>query len=343
MSGSIIVCHPLAGRGRGAAAAPTAPLTVDLGAGAPADTALVGGKAAGLERLMAAALPCPAAFCVTTAALEHYLDDASLRGRLATLVAAADFGELRTIAFEAQLPAQLVEEIAAATERLRARAAGVRLLAVRSSAADEDAGSHSFAGLHETQLGVPLKGVGAAVRKCWASLWSRQAVAYRAQRGLPLAEASMAVVVQALVPASVSAVAFTVNPLTGADDEVLVHATCGLGPTLVDNEVTPDIAIIDKRSLAVRKRDVGDKHMRIDPRAAGGVVRSRSASTAPALCDDQLVELARLAIETEHRLGTPVDVEAALAGIWQLVQARPITTLDADADADAGPTSFAAA
>lgn len=339
MSGSIIVCESVAGRRPASTAAPTVPLTVDLGAGAPADSALVGGKAAGLERLMAAALPCPAAFCVTTAALERYLDDAGLRARLAALIAGDGFGELRTIAFEAPLPAQLVAEIAAATERLRARAAGVRLLAVRSSAADEDAGSHSFAGLHETQLGVPLRGVGAAVRKCWASLWSRQAVAYRAQHGLPLAEASMAIVVQALVPASASAVAFTADPLTGADDEVLVHATCGLGPTLVDNEVTPDVAIVDKRTLAVRTRDVGDKHMRLDPRAAGGLVRSRSASTAPALSDDELVELARLAIATERRLGAPVDVEAALAGSWQLVQARPITTLVATA----GPTSSAAA
>jgi rifampicin phosphotransferase len=302
-------------------------IVADLGAGTPAPVSLVGGKAAGLERLMAASLPCPPAFCVTTAALDAYLDDGGLRERLAALVAERDFRALRSIAFEAELPARLVEAIAGATERLRSRLPGVELLAVRSSAADEDAGSHSFAGLHETQLGVPFGGVGAAVRKCWASLWSEAAIAYRGEHGLPLAETSMAVVVQALVPASASAVVFTANPLTGDGDEVLVHATCGLGPTLVDNEVTPDVAILGKRDLALRQLDVGDKHLRIDPRAAGGVVRSRRAGEVPALSEAQLSELAALAVEAERRLGTPVDIEAALSERWQLIQARPITTL----------------
>jgi len=329
MSEASIVCDVVIGD-----TVATAPqLVVDLGSGAAADIALVGGKAMGLQRLMAASLPCPAAFCVTTAALESYLDDTGLRPRLGALLAAAPdeqaFRELRSIAFEEELPPPLLEALAEATDRLRSRHPGSELVAVRSSGADEDSGSHSFAGLHETQLGVPLKGVGAAVRKCWASLWSEGAIAYRTECGLPLAETAMAVVVQALVPASTSAVVFTANPLTGDSTEVVVHATCGLGPTLVDNEVTPDVAILGKRDLAVRQLEVGDKHLRVDPRAAGGLVRSRRNGDAPALSADELVELAKLAIEVERRLGTAVDVEAALGERWELIQARPITTLDA--------------
>lgn len=313
-----------------------APPVVDLAQDGLAATPLVGGKAMGLQRLMNASLPCPPAFCVTTAALEAYLDEGRLRERLAALIAAVPderaLRELRSIAFEAELPAALVAGLADATERLRARAPGVELVAVRSSAADEDSGSHSFAGLHETQLGVRLEGIGAAVRKCWASLWSPAAIAYRMENGLPVAETPMAVVVQALVPAKASAVVFTANPLTGDAGEVLVHATCGLGPTLVDNEVTPDVAIVAKRDLAVRSLEVGDKHLRIDPRGAGGLVRSRRAGDAPALTEAELVGLARLAVEAERRLGAPVDIEAALSDGWQLIQARPITTLDAVED-----------
>ena len=304
---------------------------VDLAPGTVTGTALVGGKAMGLQRLMAASLPCPPAFCVTTAALDGYLDERGLRERLATLIGALPDGraerELRSIAFEAELPGALIAELADAIERLRSRLPGVELVAVRSSAADEDSGSHSFAGLHETLLGVPLAGVGAAVRKCWASLWSEAAIAYRSENGLPVAETTMAVVVQALVPARASAVVFTANPLTGDTGEVLVHATCGLGPTLVDNVVTPDVAVLCKRDLVVRRLDVGDKHLRIDPRAAGGLVRSRRAADGPALSEAELVELARLSVEAERRLGAPVDVEAALGERWQLIQARPITTL----------------
>ena len=133
------------------------------------------------------------------------------------------------------------------------------------------------------------------------------------------------------MPAKASAVVFTANPLTGDAGEVLVHATCGLGPTLVDNEITPDVAIVGKRDLAIRSLEVGDKHLRIDPRATGGLVRARRGGDGPALSDAELAELARLAVEAERRLGAPVDVEAALSDRWHLIQARPITTLGAAA------------
>ena len=114
-------------------------MIVDLGSGA--DGSLVGGKARGLQRLLDAGLPCPPAFVVTTAALDAYLG-----GRPGS----------PTAAYEAELPVALEAELAAAVARLRERAPGVELVAVRSSAADEDGGEHSFAGLHETRLGVPL-------------------------------------------------------------------------------------------------------------------------------------------------------------------------------------------
>jgi pyruvate,water dikinase len=307
------------------------PLVIELGSGAAREAAHVGGKALGLERLLGAGLPCPPAFCVTTAALEAYLARGELRSRLASLLAAAPdpaaLRELKTLAFEEELPAELGEGLAAATDGLRDELPGLELLAVRSSAADEDGAAHSFAGLHETELGIPLRGVEAAVRKCWASLWSEGSIAYRREHGLALGEASMAVVVQALVPAAASAVAFTANPLSGSSDEVMVQATGGLGPTLVDNEVTPDTAVIAKEDLAIKQLEIGDKHLRIDPRPAGGVVRSPAAGDAPALPEEEFRALAELALEVERQLGTAVDVEAAFHERWYLIQARPITTL----------------
>jgi len=310
---------------------PAAPLVVELGTGEAQDARVVGGKALGLERLMGASLPCPPAWAVTTAALDRYLDADGLRGRLAALLTrAADEDarrELRTVAFDQELPPEVDAALTDATRRLAERLPGLELLAVRSSAADEDGTDHSFAGLHETELGVPLRGVAGAVRKCWASLWSPASVGYRAQHGLPPAEASMAVVLQALVPADASAVVFTANPLTGATDEVVIQVTRGLGPTLVDNQVTPDTAVIAKGDLGLTSFEVGDKHLRVDCRRAGGVVRSAVAERAPAVSEDDLRELAALAVEAERRLGGPVDVEAAFRERWHLIQARPITTL----------------
>lgn len=311
--------------------APSAPLVVELGTGAATDVAVVGGKALGLERLTGAGLPCPPAFVVTTAALDRYLDAGGLRGRLAGLLArASDDGarrELQTIAFEQPLPPELNAALDAATREMTARMPGLNLLAVRSSAADEDGSEHSFAGLHATELGVPPRGVAGAVRKCWASLWCPASVGYRTQHGLPLGQGSMAVVLQALIAAEASAVVFTANPMTGAADEIVVHVTRGLGPTLVDNQVTPDTAILAHDDLTVTSLDVGDKHLRVDCRRGGGIVRSAVAERAPAVSEDELRDLAALAVEAERGLGGPVDVEAAFSDGWHLIQARPITTL----------------
>jgi rifampicin phosphotransferase len=307
-----------------------APLVVELGGGVD-DIALIGGKARGLERLIAGSLPCPPAFCVTSAALERYLCKTGLRERLRTLLAGTPsrqaLCEAQTIAFAEELPAELNEALTRATDRLSSSLTGLALFAVRSSAVDEDSEAYSFAGLHETVLGIPTQGVAMAIRKCWGSLWSEAALVYRAEHHLPLVDTSMAVVVQALVPAEASAVVFTANPLTGATDEVLIHATCGLGPTLVDNQITPDIAVFDRHDLSLRQLNVGDKHLRIDVRPVGGLVTSYTERRAPALSEGELRQLARLAVDVEHGLGGPVDIEAALCGHWQLIQARPITRL----------------
>ncbi len=312
-------------------AARDAPLVVELGVGGADDAALVGGKALGLERLMAAQLPCPPAFCVTAKALQLYLDAVVPREHLTQLLASASLEQARrdlhAIAFAEELPTALNNALAEATDRLCSRLPDSAPLAVRSSATDEDGKRHSFAGLHETMLGVPPRGVAATVRKCWASLWSPTALAYRAAHGLPLSQASMAVIVQALVPARAAAVVFTANPLSGASDEIVIHATCGLGCTLVDGQITPDTAIFDKSGLTLKRLEVGEKHLRIDPRLAGGVHTTPIQERLPALSEQELRRLARLAIEAECALAEPIDLEAALCGRWYVIQARAITTL----------------
>lgn len=305
---------------------------IDLGVGnaGAEDAALVGGKALGLERLMTARLPCPPAFCVTASALQLYLDAVVPREHFTELLAGASREqarrELHAIAFAEDLPLELSSTLDEATDRLCSGLPDHVLFAVRSSATDEDGERHSFAGLHETMLGVPARGVAAAVRKCWASLWSPSSLAYRAAQGMSLTGASMAVIVQALVPARAAAVVFTANPLSGARDELVIHATHGLGCTLVDGQITPDTAVFDKRGPTLKWLEVGEKHLRVDPRPAGGVHTMRIQARLPALSEQELKRLARLAIEVERALAGPVDLEAALCGRWHLLQARAITT-----------------
>lgn len=283
-----------------------APLVAWLGS-AGSDVASLGGKGASLDRLARLGFRVPAGFCLTTAAFRAEVAvDPSLR--LPDDVAAA----------LADATQRLVTEVAATT-------GGAARFAVRSSAIGEDGSTASYAGLHETELGVRPDGVAGAVRRCWASLWSPAAVAYRDRRGIEPGDASMAVVVQALVPAESSAVAFTRHPVTHRDDQLVLTAVRGLGDAMVAGTVTPDTFVVDKPTREVRELQPGDD---------GGA----------SLSDGALASLVELCLAVEGRLGQAVDIEAAFAaGTWFLLQARPITTGAAGStDAVAGPAGVTA-
>src|ERR671910_588635 len=120
-------------------------------------------------------------------------------------------------------------------------------VAVRSSATMEDLPGASFAGQRATSLNVrgedELLG---AVRRCWISLWSTRAIAYRERQGFDHEAVVMGVVVQAMVAADISGVLFTANPNTGARDELVVNASFGLGEAIVSGKVTPDTYVLDR-------------------------------------------------------------------------------------------------
>jgi pyruvate,water dikinase len=301
-----------------------------LGAGLN-DPALLGGKALGLDRLAHSGLPTPPGFCLTTSAYRHYLNTYGWTSRydalLAELPDEAARQELEHLAQSRPLPddlrAVLHEGLAQMTDRFLPRA----LFAVRSSAVGEDTVNTSFAGQHESVLGVSIDQVEAAIQTCWASLWSPRAVAYRVRRNVEFAGAAMAVVVQGLVPAEVSAVAFTKNPVNGRDDEIMINAAWGLGEVIVSGTITPDTILLDKATLQVRSILPGDKSWRIDARSTGGTEQVEVTQPGPALDESKLVALGKLCQAVEQTFGMPMDIEAAFtAGQWYLVQARPITS-----------------
>lgn len=209
------------------------------------------------------------------------------------------------------------------------------VVAVRSSAADEDGHETSFAGQHETILGV--RGAGellAAVAACRASAHEPRVLAYRRAHGLGAAAGDLPVLVQLLVPADAAAVVFSVNPVTSHRGEVLVNAALGLGESIVGGTVTPDEWVLARPSLLVARRTIADKR-RMTIRVPGG---SREVDVPPPLRtlasidDDQAREAAALALALEAELGTPVDLELAWAGRrLHLLQCRPITTLSLEA------------
>jgi phosphoenolpyruvate synthase/pyruvate phosphate dikinase len=206
---------------------------------------------------------------------------------------------------------------------------GCPRVAVRSSAVGEDGAEHSFAGQLETFLNIQgTAAVVDAVARCRASAGSQRVVEYMRARGVE--SAAVSVLVQELVDADVSAVAFSVNPITRDPDEVVINATIGLGESIVGGLVTPDEVVVSKRSLEVTAYEVGSKERMVVSAEEGTVELDVPALLRgrPALEPAHAVEIARLAIELEEFSGHPVDVECAFwSGDLHLLQSRPITTL----------------
>jgi phosphoenolpyruvate synthase/pyruvate phosphate dikinase len=265
-----------------------------------ADPACSGGKAASLSRL-AASRRVPHGFVVALAG-------PSLDRGLRRAVAAA-YRRLGAVAGVADPP-----------------------VAVRSSAIDEDGAGASFAGQHDTYLGVSgVDQVWWAIARCASSFAGDRALAYRRRAGLAAPPGRAAVLVQLLVPADASGVVFSANPVTGARDEIVVNAAFGLGESVVSGTVTPDAIVVGRHDLAVRDHAVADKRAMTVAVPGGGtreVPVPGCLRTRPAVDAAQARAAARLAADLERETGGPVDIEVAWVGSdLFLLQCRPITTL----------------
>jgi len=132
-------------------------------------------------------------------------------------------------------------------------------VAVRSSATAEDLAGASFAGQQETFLNVRgAEALMEAIQRCWASLWTARAMAYRKRQGIDPATVSLAMVVQRMVEAEAAGVMFTANPANGRRNEASISAAWGLGESVVSGSVTPDSMIVEKESGRLRSRDAAD-------------------------------------------------------------------------------------
>ena len=200
-----------------------------------------------------------------------------------------------------------------------ARAGGP--VAVRSSAAAEDAADASYAGEHDSYLDVVgPDAVADAVVACWASLYTARAVAYR--RGRPAGP--MAVVVQRMVAARAAGVFMTLNPANGDRATFVCEAVWGLGEPLVSGAVTPDRFAVNKISGEVVRREIAHKPTRLG--SAGTEPVPDAEQDLPCLTDDELAELLRIGRAVETAAGAPQDGEFAVDddGV-HLLQARPET------------------
>lgn len=301
------------------------------------DVSLVGGKALSLARLLSAGIPVPPGICVTTAAYDHSLQAAGFLQTAEWQSASGMSGRDRELVLSgcrARIHRVDISSLAVQwTAALRALSLpSISRWAVRSSATNEDAGETSFAGLYRTELGVALSQIDTAVKDLWAAVWQERVIQYMGRRGGRQAVPAMAVVIQPMLDAQVSGVAYSIHPVTGRSFHVVVNSVIGLATPLVDGKVMPDQYVVeidpDQRPVRMRRRAIAPKLQRLVATEEGLRTEAipETMSHRSSLSDDQLFELARMAKKIEQVFRHPVDLEWAIdpRRLWVL-QARPVT------------------
>jgi pyruvate,water dikinase len=301
-----------------------------------ATLATVGGKGLNLARLSLAGFPVPGGFLVPTDAYRAFVAANDLQASILDTLAASQLDDpdalqaasaaIRSRFATGAIPTDLAAALTSDYADL-----GRPAVAVRSSATAEDLPDMSFAGQQDTFLNVvDDEALLEATVKCWSSLWTARAIAYRARNDIPQDEVALAVIVQEMVQSEASGVLFTANPLTGKRTETVIDATLGLGEALVAGLVEPDHYVVDTAADRIVSKAVGAKALVIRSTDGGGVSQMAGPEEPrQALPDAVILELAQLGqAVAEHCDGEPQDIEWAWAGgKLHLLQSRPITSL----------------
>jgi pyruvate,water dikinase len=310
-----------------------------------------GGKGSSLARLARAGFAVPPGFVVTTAAYDTFIEVNDLQPRIDAALESLDHADpeqvervaagIREEITSAGIPAELAGTILESYAAI-GTVQNPEYVAVRSSGTAEDLAEASFAGQHDSYLDI--RGADAvldAVRRCWASLWTARATAYRRQKGFDHSAVRLAVVVQRMVEADVSGVMFTANPMTTAVDEIVINAAWGLGEGIVSGVLTPDQFTLQREDLRVKETALGSKAVTVvrDPDRAHGVVhREVPAAERDRACltGAQLTALGELGRRVQEYYGDfPQDIEWAFAGDeLYLLQSRDVTGVEFSWDED---------
>jgi pyruvate,water dikinase len=296
--------------------------------GEPAPASVVGGKARNLALLADAGIGVPPWIVITAAVFDRLVVDGASPQ--------TDPDTVRTRVQSMELPAEFHAEVTGALD-----SAGLSgsLLAVRSSAVDEDGAEASFAGQFDTVLGVRADGdaLWDAIRRVWASAFSAHAVAYRNRHGG--APPRMAVLIQAMVDAEAAGVAFSADPVHGDPSTAVVSAVYGLGEGLVSGDLDADTYRVpftgDEAGPVQAQVAEKDRAVRLEPDGGSRMVEVAPGLRArPALSEDEARRIATAARRLADHFGAPQDVEWALPARGDggerplcILQTRPITTL----------------
>jgi len=315
--------------------------------------AAAGSKMGRLAELHRAGVSVPQGFAVTVDAYRRHCAESGLDARIDAVLAGcgpaddaaaeAASEEIRALFAATPMSEALAAEIVDAYEELCLRCVDVNVpTAVRSSATGEDAADASFAGIFDTYLGVSgAHRVLDAVRACWGSLFTARALAYRLRKGISHHAMPIAVGVIELIHARASGVAFSVHPVTGKPDRVVLETSWGWGEAIVQGVVDPDHVEVGKADGRLLKYTVAHKKIVSAFDFAEGRVTEIAMPAKLAdrrvLDDEQISAIVAAVLAIEEHYGYPVDVEWVISRHRRagdpvcIVQTRPVTVTATEA------------
>jgi pyruvate,water dikinase len=317
------------------------------------DVPIVGGKNASLGEMINAGMPVPPGFAVTAYAYEKFITETEIAKKIYQIINEtvkdpndpkqydAASKKIRALIEKTPMPPKIARSIKAAYKELNKRSnLKATFVAVRSSATAEDLTDASFAGQQETYLNV--RGPDELLEKvvnCWSSLFTPRAIFYRNEKGFAHEKVFISVGVQKMVNSRAAGVMFTINPVTGETDEIVIEGNYGLGETVVSGVVNPDDFVVDKSTLKIEERRIARKTVQYirDPDTGKTVHLDVPAEKQKVTCvsDEEIIHLAKLANLIEAHYKKAMDIEWAIdkdlsfpTSIF-VVQARPETVWSA--------------
>jgi pyruvate,water dikinase len=313
------------------------------------DVSIVGGKNASLGEMISSGLPVPPGFAVTAFSYERFIQEKKIAEQIYNIIKETITNpndprqydtaskKIRELIEKTPMPKDMENAIRTAYRELNKRLdLKDTFVAVRSSATAEDLPDASFAGQQETYLNV--KGEDDLIDKvvkCWSSLFTPRAIFYRNEKGFPHEKVFISVGVQKMVNSRCAGVMFTINPVSGDRDEIVIEGNFGLGETVVSGAVNPDDFIIDKNTMQIKERRISRKTVKYirDFKTGKTVHLDIPEDEQKTVCvsDKELMMLAELAKRIEKHYAKPMDIEWAIdqdlsyPENMMLVQARPET------------------
>jgi len=317
------------------------------------DIPLVGGKNANLGEMLKAGIPVPPGFAITAHAYKKFIEETGIAEQIYKIIEETvtdpndpkQYEEaskrIRSLIESTPMPDYLAEAIKQAYRELCNRTNIVNIsVAVRSSATAEDLPDASFAGQQETYLNVAGEDkLLEKTVKCWSSLFTPRAIFYRTQKGFRHEDVLISVGVQKMVNAKAAGVMFTINPVTGDRNQIVIEANWGLGESVVSGAVTPDYYAVDKNTMKIIEKKIAKKTVEyVKNPETGETIHAEvppERQEIPCLTDEEILRLAELGKKIEEHYGKAQDIEWAIdrdlpfpENVF-IVQSRPETVWSA--------------